>query len=1097
MRGLGRLEEAVASYQQALAIRPGNPEALSNRGHALFELRYYEEAATSYQQALTIRPDYAEALNNRGSALLELNLLSEALACYNEAIAIDPDNADAKFNRSLCELLQGNFPRGWQDYEQRWLRNKAPGRRHEAYPLLLGAEDLSGRTILLHAEQGLGDTIQFVRYASLLRQCGARVLVEVQPPLKALIGRLPFDVEVFAQGEPLPLFDLQSPLLSLPLVCNTTESTIPWPGAYLSAPVDRLRRWRNRLGEKVQPRVGIAWSGSGAGHRNDLNRTIALDTMSELLKLPVDWVCLQKEIPASDYATSKRLQRLRQFADEIGDFADTAALVACCDLVISIDTAVAHLAGAMGKPVWILLPHVPDWRWLLDREDSPWYPTARLFRQPRTGDWPSVIDRVCEELRAQNTHPEDAAISPSRQPDATLPQGNVANLPQLLDLAIAHHQNGRLAEAERIYSRILKVQSTHFDAVHLLGVIRHQQGRQAEALDLIGSALKINPRSSDALLNQGSVLHHFECYRDALASYDRALAIHPNNARAHYNRGLALKELGRLEEAVASYERALVIQPDHADVLNNHGSILLHLKRFDEALASFDQGLAIRPHDATALNNRGNALLGLKRAGEALASYDQALTLEPGYAEAHRNRAIALKELERLEEALRSYDEALALKPDYLEALHGRGATLLQLKRFEEAIDTYDRLLAIRPDHMPGLYNRGNALKELNRADEALRCYDRALALKPHHVGALHSRANALRDLKRFEEALATFDRALAIRPDDTALLNNRGNVLKDLGRLQEALSSYEFALALRPDFRDALNNRGLALVELARYEEALESCDRAIQLDPDHAEHRFNRSLLLLLLGSYRNGWREYEWRKKRQSWGERRFGAPEWAGESISGQRVLLYGEQGLGDTIQFVRYAALVEQLGARVLIEVRTPLKDLMRTLPFGVEVIARGEPLPEFDFQCPLLTLPSLFETDEPTIPWSGAYLTAEEERLRRWQKRLGEKVKPRVGVAWSGSATHGNDRNRSICLETIGELFDLPVEWVCLHKEIRGGDRAVLPRFGQLRHFADEIADFADTAALIACCDLVISVDTSVAHLAGAMGRPVWVLLPY
>ena len=261
-----------------------------------------------------------------------------------------------------------------------------------------------GRVILLHAEQGFGDTLEFARYAPLVERLGARVLLEVQPPLKRLMGTLPFAGEIYAQGDTLPAFDFQCPLLSLPLAFGTVVATIPWEGAYLSAEESRLHRWQRRLGEGTLPRIGLVWSGSFDPQKSHLGRSILLEAFGELLSLPVEWVCLQKEIGAGDRAALPRFKRLRQFSDEIDDFTDTAALIACCDLVISIDTAVAHLAGAMGKPVWVLLPYVPDWRWLLDREDCPWYPTARLFRQPRFGDWVSVVQAICKQLHACVCH---------------------------------------------------------------------------------------------------------------------------------------------------------------------------------------------------------------------------------------------------------------------------------------------------------------------------------------------------------------------------------------------------------------------------------------------------------------------------------------------------------------------------------------------------------------------------------------------------------------------------------------------------------------------------------------------------------------------
>jgi hypothetical protein len=254
---------------------------------------------------------------------------------------------------------------------------------------------LSGKTILLYAEQGVGDCLQFARYAPLVARRGARVLLAVHRELKALLSNLAD--AVFAEGEPLPPFDLRCPLLSLPLAFGTTLATIPDNVPYVHADAEQVARWQTRLGPSGSLRVGLAWSGNPA-HKNDYRRSLAFDCLAPVLALPdVQFVSLQKKVRPAD---AERLRRspLIDLAAELNDFADTAAVVASLDLVIAVDTAVAHLAGAMGKPTWVLLPFSPDWRWLLDRDNSPWYPTARLFRQPRIGDWASVIARVAEEL---------------------------------------------------------------------------------------------------------------------------------------------------------------------------------------------------------------------------------------------------------------------------------------------------------------------------------------------------------------------------------------------------------------------------------------------------------------------------------------------------------------------------------------------------------------------------------------------------------------------------------------------------------------------------------------------------------------------------
>jgi tetratricopeptide (TPR) repeat protein len=399
LAALERHGEALAEFDGALALFPGNPAAHYNRGISLFSAGRYEEAVAAYDSALSIAPDHVKAWNNRGLALQALNRHDEALASFSRALEIRKDYADAHFNQALALLTIGDFRRGFEKYEWRWRRTGMPARgRSYGRALWLGEYPLQRKTILLHAEQGLGDTIQFARYVPLLARAGAKVVLEVQAQLAALLGRLEGAASVVARGEPLPPFDVHCPLGSLPLALKTEPSTIPAEASYLKADDARIAKWRARIGALERPRVALAWAGN-AQHINDRNRSIALSRLASLWSAASPrFIGIQRELRGEDAELLAREPRVMQIGAELDDFADTAAVIALVDLVVSVDTSVAHLAGAMGRPVWILLPFSPDWRWALAGESSPWYPTARLFRQPTLGDWDSVIERVRREL---------------------------------------------------------------------------------------------------------------------------------------------------------------------------------------------------------------------------------------------------------------------------------------------------------------------------------------------------------------------------------------------------------------------------------------------------------------------------------------------------------------------------------------------------------------------------------------------------------------------------------------------------------------------------------------------------------------------------
>jgi hypothetical protein len=413
---LKRLDAAIADYDRVLALRPGNVDVLNNRGGALAELGRLDEAYESYDRASAVDPGVPEILINKGHICADRHQFDAALSCYAAAAALPTLRPEAAFCASLVRLRLGQFAQGWRDYEWRWQQASwAPQRRDFVAPLWLGQEPLAGRTILLHAEQGFGDTLQFVRYAGLVAALGATVLLEVQAPLKSLLSGTAGVAHIFARCERLPRFDLHCPLMSLPLAFGTVLDTIPADVPYVLAPADRVAQWRARLGEPRSLRVGVVWAGS-AVHKNDHNRSIALERFRSLLSAPgITFVSLQRELGAAEAARLNGHANVIALGGELRDFADTAAVASLLDVVVSADTAMVHLAGALGRPVWALLPFSPDFRWLLDRQDSPWYPTARLFRQPRFGDWESVLARVRDELETPGRAgpPRAASSSPA------------------------------------------------------------------------------------------------------------------------------------------------------------------------------------------------------------------------------------------------------------------------------------------------------------------------------------------------------------------------------------------------------------------------------------------------------------------------------------------------------------------------------------------------------------------------------------------------------------------------------------------------------------------------------------------------------------
>jgi tetratricopeptide (TPR) repeat protein len=398
---LKRLEEALASFIRAYELAPDIAEFASNVGLLLHRLGRDEEALAHADKALALDPALPLVLNNRAQSLLASLRFDEAMADLDKAIAIDPDNDLAHWNMALTRLLHGDFETGWVLRER---GRKCRGffvDRNFSKPHWRGDAPIAGQTILLHSDEGLGDTIQYVRYAKLVAQRGARVILEVPAPVHALLSGIEGASLCVKTGAPLPDFDVHCPLSALPLAFRTRIGTIPSATPYLPAPRDGLRRaWEARLGPHDKMRIGLVWSGSPA-HGNDRKRSMPLSAMCRLLDADARFFSLQKDPRPDDRAILNGRPDIIDLTAGLSDFVETAAMLSCLDLVISVDTSVAHLAGALARPVWILLPHAPDFRWLLDRDDSPWYPSARLFRQSAARDYAEVLDRVRAELDAR------------------------------------------------------------------------------------------------------------------------------------------------------------------------------------------------------------------------------------------------------------------------------------------------------------------------------------------------------------------------------------------------------------------------------------------------------------------------------------------------------------------------------------------------------------------------------------------------------------------------------------------------------------------------------------------------------------------------
>lgn len=988
---------AIAAYQRAIEIIPNHAEANYNLGVILAQQNQLAEAVLAYCRAIAARPTYADAYNGLGATLLQQGNLDGALNSYQQALAIAPDHYGANFGRGLTLLTKGDFAAGLPGYEYRF-KLKTIAAPEFSQPLWDGSEK-QDQTMLLWIEQGLGDAIQFIRFVPIVAQRVGHVILRCRNnlvPLFANVPELTSIATIIGDRDPLPNFDVHASLLSLPQILGIRLESIPSQVPYLKA--DRQRVEQLQLPAAPGLKIGIVWASGLFKHNPNAAKQYKLKSLSlllwtGLLTIPgTRFYSLQLGQDQQEISWLALKNHLVDLSDRITDFADTAALIAQLDLVISVDTAVAHLAGAMGKPTWVLLPFAPDWRWLTTREDSPWYPTMRLFRQSEPHQWRSVMDRVRDEL---------------------------IELVKTSDLA--------------------------------------QQQPLAKQL---------------AKFTPGTTPDHNE-----LADYWQKLAA-------------KLAAQAKHEEARFYYRRVLDLQPNNAEVANNLGYIYWRSQKLADADIYLDRALALNPNYAEAFNNKGIVAWTKQNYDAAIEYYQQALAIEPDYAMAHSNLGVVLSHQKEFIQAEEHYRRAIEIKPDYTQAFNNLGISLYEQDRSAEAIPYYRQALALNPDYYQALSNCGAALVAEGQIDEAIALYHRAIAI------------NA--------------------------------------------------------DYPEVQNNLGMALLELGQVEAGLNYFHRAIALRPDYVDARTNLAMAMLTLGEYESGFAEYEWRRDGKSFHRRNFAQPLWDGKPFPGKTLLIRTEQGLGDTIQFIRYMELVKQLGDRIVVECNhKALQPLLETIPAIDQVLAKGAPLPKFDLHISLLSLPHLLKTNLNNIPDRFPYLqinqpfnlnlassnqtavaleqTASQQidstdSNKQANQAPANQANPitstqspesqsdlKVGIVWRSDSKNKTKQKRSCPLAIFQQVLQIPqVQFYSLQKEIQDEDLELIETLNNKLNESGESGDrpnsiastnsitllseqlnsLTDTAAAIAQLDLVISIDTMVAHLAGALAKPVWVLLP-
>ena len=638
--------------------------------------------------------------------------------------------------------------------------------------------------------------------------------------------------------------------------------------------------------------------------------------------------------------------------------------------------------------------------------------------------------------------------------------------PHDLATARAYHEAGNLGQAEEIYRRILAGDPRHAEARHLLGLVEIQRGNPQAAVEHLRQAVAQDGSHADYHNHLGVALAGVKQWEPAIEAFRRASELDPRLPDAHYNLGNLLRSLGRLEEAVEQYRAASKANPNSPQTYYNLANCLRDLERFDEAADAYREALRLKPDYLKALTNLGNVLRERRKFDEAEKCHREALRIQPSYARAHHNLGSLASVRGWFAEAETHYRAALQIDPNLVPARNGLGRTLVELGKLDEAME----VLSPTPESGDGLIEAQIKLGEKLRVEG------------------------------RIDEAAACARNVLQVKSDVAVAHHNLGLALAAKGELEEAVASYREALRIQPDFAEVHSNLAVALEYLERPAEAAKHTETALRIKPNFAVAQLNRAVTRLRAGDFQQGWSGFEWRRYCRQHRLRRFQKPLWTGDPMPQQTILLHAEQGLGDTMQFIRYVPLVKQRVGRVVVECQKPLYKLLSRGPQVDRLIARGQELPEHDVQAPLMSLPAIFGTTLQTVPAEVPYLFADEDLIERWRQRLADHDGFKVGIAWQGSPKYAGDVYRSPPLRHFKPLAE--VEGVVLLSLQKGRGTEQLAELSDdfpVIDFGPELdADsgpFMDTAAIMHNLDLIITSDTSLAHLAGAMGLPVWVAL--
>lgn len=1087
---LARKQFVAADFAltRAIAIRP-DPETRLHRATLWLERGQLQQALDEFLDLQTIIPQSAPAHTGAGQTLLGLGRLEEARSHLEKGVELDPNHLDGQLGLARYYLLKGDFEEGWKRYE--WRLKRWTIRPAEFTGPEWDGSDPAGKTILVYGEQGFGDTIQFLRYLPLLAARGARIIMFCQKALVPLVQQMDCVAHVSHIRQNVRDYDFHVALMSLPFRMDLGKASIPANVPYLKTQ-RQAQMPVPPLGTRL--RVGLVWAGS-ATHPDDHNRSVGLLGLLPLAGIDgVRLYSLQVGPRAADIETFAHPALIQDFSKHLKTFADTAAVIDQLDLVIAVDTSTAHLAGALGKPVWTMLPNIPDWRWQIDHGHTPWYPTMRLYRQGADGDWKPVVWQIVDDLARL------AAETPLKLPEpdtveavsvfgtADRPRFRMSAPRALLDdpgvgflmrrerAGVGYEYATRaLLDAHLEPGDLFLDIGAHWGIMTMQAATRWAKADPADNVQVI--AFEPSPDNAGHLrrwVADNAVENQVEVIEAAVSDRAGSGTLKPESTMGYgidTTAGGAVRIL-TIDEVLAKRspdDRRVVIKIDveghEPEVLAGMTGLLTSGR---VALLIWERGVEYGKHGGP---ERLQAMLAkFKELGFSLwrfASEDAGGSLEPFVEDGRTGNVIAFPASER---PLSSYGLPRPKSPE---------------QPADPLFDIGEKARA--------LYQAGTQFFTRGKdAAKALALYAEAGALDNRQKDLYNNLGVLLKDAKPVARTVA-YRRAHALAPDDAGIMSNLANALREENAFEEAKALHERALAIAPNNPGFIYNAALVYRDSGQPDKALPMFDRVLELQPDHHDCRWDRALILLQMGDYARGMPAYESRWNIDRAHKRATPLPRWDGSPLDGRSIFLHDEQGFGDVMQFARFIPELKKRGAgKVVLECQPELMRLMLNTPGVDAVIPRERFIPQCDVYNPLLSLPGIFGTTLGTLPNEVPYLFA-PDMAPETRTALPKDGRRKVGIVWAGQLI---PRDRSCPLDLLlPVLSDLRIALISLQVGDRADDLKALGAEAFVTDMSSYLKDFAETASVMSKLDLMITIDTSVAHLAGALGIPTLLLL--